>query len=222
MGYKHFLKSLLLILSIFFSQCDSYSQEQESSGKVVGIADGDTFTLLTPDKQQVKVRLSEIDAPEKAQPFGTRSRQALSDLIFSKDVVVIQDDTDQYERPVVQVYINGTHVNRKMVQDGMAWAYPQYLRDKTLLQDEQAAREAKRGLWALPSTEQVPPWEWRKGKRSASSEEPKANNPELKCGTKNYCKEMTSCEEAMFYLKECGLTRLDGDGDGIPCEALCQ
>ena len=206
---------------MLFSQCVSYSQEQESSGKVVGIADGDTFTLLTPDKQQIKVRLSKIDAPEKAQPFGTRSRQALSDLIFSKEVLVIQDDIDRYGRLVGQVYVGNTHINRKMVQDGMAWVYRQYLKDQTLLQDEQAVREAKRGLWSLPSTEQVPPWEWRKKKRAASSKEPKANNSQFECGTKQYCKEMSSCEEAKYYLKNCGLTRLDGDGDGVPCEALC-
>ena len=222
MEHKHFLKTLLLILIILFSRCNSYSQEQESSGKVVGITDGDTFTLLTSDKQQIKIRLSEVDAPENDQPFVTRSKQVLSDLIFSKDVLVVQDDIDQYERPVCQVYVGNTHVNRKMVQEGMAWVYRNYLKDKTLLQDEQAAREAKRGLWSLPSTEQVPPWEWRKRKRAASSKEPKANNPQFKCGTKQYCKEMASCEEAKYYMEHCGLTRLDGDGDGIPCEALCQ
>ena len=150
---KSVVKALLLIFGILFSQCNSYSQEQESSGKVVGIIDGDTFTLLAPDKQQIKVRLSEVDAPEKDQPFGTLSKQALSDLIFSKDVLVVQDDIDRYERPVVQVYMSNIHVNRKMVQEGMAWVYRQYLKDETLLQDEQTAREAKRGLWSLPSTE---------------------------------------------------------------------
>ena len=213
--------SFLLIICFLFSCCSSYSQEPEFSGKVVGIADGDTFTLLTGDKQQVKVRLSEIDAPEKAQPFGTRSRQALSDLIFSKDVVVVQDDIDRYGRLVGQVYVGSININRKMVQEGMAWVYLQYLKDETLLQDEKAAREAKRGLWSLPNTEQVPPWEWRKGSRSATSEEPKENSPQYECGTKRYCKEMSSCEEAKYYLEHCGLTRLDGDGDGVPCESLC-
>ena len=215
-------KYFLLILAFCLSHCNSYSQEQENSGKVVGISDGDTFTLLTTDKQQVKVRLSEIDAPEKAQPFGNRSRQALSNLIFSKDVLVVQDDIDRYGRLVGQVYVNGLHVNRKMVQEGMAWVYRRYMKDETLLQDELAAREAKRGLWSLPSTEQVPPWEWRRGERTNSSNnEPKEANPEFECGTKRYCKEMASCEEAKYYLEHCGLSRLDGDGDGVPCEAIC-
>lgn len=214
---------ILLVISLLFSHCSSFSQEPEPEirGNVVGIADGDTFTLLTGDKKQLKVRLSEIDAPEKAQPYGTRARQSLSDLVFGKDVRVVEDDIDRYGRLVGQVYVDGIHVNRKMVHEGMAWVYRQYLNDETLLQDEESAREAKRGLWSLPSTEQVPPWEWRKGSRSASSEEPKENNPQYECGTKRYCKEMASCEEAKYYLEHCGLIRLDGDGDGIPCEALC-
>ena len=110
-----------------------------------------------------------------------------------------------------------------MVQEGMAWVYRQYLKDQTLLQDEQAAREAKRGLWSLPSTEQVPPWEWRKGERIATpAKESSGHDPEFECGTKRYCREMTSCEEAKYYLEQCGLSSLDGDGDGSPCESLCQ
>ena len=211
--------TLLAFIPLVLMVTLAYSQEYK--GRVVAISDGDTFTLLTPDKQQVKVRLSEIDAPEKTQPFGTRSRQALSELIFSKEVLVVQDDIDRYERLVGQVYVNGINVNRKMVQDGYVWVYRQYLKDPTLLQDEQAAREAKRGLWSLPSTEQVPPWEWRGGERAATAvKESTENNPEFECGTKRYCKEMTSCEEAKYYIKNCGLSRLDGDG--IPCEALCQ
>ena len=94
--------------------------------------------------------------------------------------------------------------------------------ERALLHDELASREAKKALWSYPSTEQVPPWEWRRGERVASSNsDPKENNPEFDCGTKRYCKEMASCEEAMYYLENCGLSRLDGDGDGVPCEALC-
>ena len=119
----------------------------------------------------------------------------------------MQDDIDRYGRLVGQIYVDGTHVNRKIIQEGMAWVYRQYLKDETLLQDEKAAKEAKRGLWSLPSTEQVPPWEWRRGERAASSkDETKENNPEFECGTKRYCKEMSSCEEAKYYLEHCGLT----------------
>ena len=106
MENKVTLKFFFLIINIFSSHCGPYSHEQESSGKVVGISDGDTFTLLTPDKQQLKVRLSEIDAPEKARPFGPHSRQALSDLFFSKGVLVVQDDIDRYGRAVGQIYVN--------------------------------------------------------------------------------------------------------------------
>ena len=104
------IKSFLLILGCLLFLNVTYSKEYR--GKVVALADGDTFTLLTVDKQQVKVRLSEIDAPEKAQPFGSRSRQALSDLVFSREVLVVQDDIDRYGRLVGQVYFDGIHVNK--------------------------------------------------------------------------------------------------------------
>lgn len=219
MKIKLRLKFLLLFFSLLLLFFSSYSQEYK--GKVVGVSDGDTFTLLTADKKQIKVRLSEIDTPEKAQPFGSRARQALSDLIFSKDVLVVQDDVDRYGRIVGQVYVDCIHVNRHLVKEGLAWAYRQYLKDKTLLQVEQAAREVKIGLWSLPSTEQVPPWEWRRGARTVTTTEPE-KEAQFECGTKRYCKEMTSCEEAKYYLENCGLTQLDGDRDGVPCEALCK
>lgn len=198
---------------------------QEYWGKVVGIADGDTFTFLTGDKQQIKVRLSEIDTPERAQPYGTWARQALSDLIFAKEVRIVQDDIDRYGRLVGHVYVGNTHVNRKMVQDGIAWVYRQYSKDKTLLQDEQEAKQVKRGLWSLSSTEQVPPWEWRRGVKTNGAANYKAAEQKqdaFTCGTKTKCSEMIICKEAIFYLKECGLTMLDGDKDGVPCESLCR
>ena len=138
---------------------------------------------------------------------------------------VIKQDMDRYGRLVAHAYVGGTHVNRELVRLGLAWAYRDYLKDKSLLQDEQAARAARRGFWSLPDSDQVPPWEWRRGNKKnnqAKGKEEKEVSQKYTCGSKHYCKEMTSCEEAMFYLKECGLTRLDRDGDGVPCEALCQ
>lgn len=175
---------LLLLIFLFFTGCAS---AQQYTGKVVAISDGDTFTLLTSDKQQIKVRLAEIDTPERAQPYGTRARQALSDLIFSKAVRVIEADTDRYGRLVGHVYVDDIHVNRRMVQGGMAWVYRQYLEDKTLLEDEQKARKDKKGLWGLPNTEQVPPWEWRRGvktNRKPDAVEQKRSNRNLRAAPK--------------------------------------
>jgi endonuclease YncB( thermonuclease family) len=92
MKNKNSVRAFLLLFVAMLLYSTVYAQEYR--GKVVGIADGDTFTLLTSDKQQIKVRLAEIDTPEKAQPFGTRARQALSDLIFAKDVRVVQQDLE--------------------------------------------------------------------------------------------------------------------------------
>lgn len=197
----------------------------EYSGKVIAIADGDTFTFLTADKRQIKVRLAEIDTPERAQPFDARARQALADLIFAQKVRVVEADTDRYGRLVGHVYVGDLHVNRQLVREGMAWVYRQYMKDSTLLLDEQEARAAKRGLWYLPNTEQVPPWEWRKGvkaKDEPSSGKQRKALQGFTCEGKSRCSEMTSCEEAVFYLNECGVSSLDRDKDGIPCESLCK
>lgn len=87
--------------------------------------------------------------------------------------------------------------------------------DRSLLKDEAEAREAGLGLWSL--SDPVQPWEWRRG---SSSTPVAVGQPDMKCGSKRYCREMVSCEEATFYLQECGLSRLDGDSDGIPCESI--
>lgn len=87
----------------------------------MGVSDGDTFTLLFSYKQQIKIRLSEIDTPERAQPFGTRAKQALSGLIFAKDVLIVQETADRYGRFVGHVCVGNTHVNRKMIQEGFEW-----------------------------------------------------------------------------------------------------
>ena len=132
------------------------------SGKVVAIADGDTFTLLTAGKQQVKIRLAEIDAPESGQPYGNKSKQVLSGMIFGKDVRVVVQTTDRYGRTVGRPFVGDLDICAEMVRIGAAWAYRQYLRDGGLLTLESEAKAEKRGLWSTSEAQAVPPWEWRR------------------------------------------------------------
>lgn len=111
---------LTLFLCAFVFQAHAGSVFE---GRVVGVSDGDTITVLVGGHEQIKVRLAEIDAPEKAQPFGQRSKQALSDLVFGKTVRVEQQDTDRYGRVVGRVFVDGTDVNVEQIRQGMAWAY---------------------------------------------------------------------------------------------------
>jgi endonuclease YncB( thermonuclease family) len=194
--------------------------------KVIGVSDGDTVTVLM-SRRQIKVRLAEIDAPEKRQPFGERSKQSLSDLVYGKQVKVNREDRDHYGRVVGRVYAGGLDVNAEQLKRGMAWVYRQYNRDKSLLALEQEARGAKRGLWTDPNP--TPPWEYRHGgKPSLSSVRRSVSEVDAssiggrQCGDKRYCNEMVSCKEARFYLSQCGLGKLDRDGDGVPCESLCR
>jgi len=105
-----------------------------------------------------------------------------------------------------------------MSMNGHAWVYRRYAKDKTLYDLETEARENQLGLWALPEEQKIAPWEWRQGKRNIIEQD----DTSFKCGSKKYCREMANCDEAMFYLMTCNLSRLDGDKDGIPCESLCR
>jgi endonuclease YncB( thermonuclease family) len=141
---------------------------EEYSGRVVGITDGDTLTLLTDGNRQVKIRLAEIDTPESGQPYGKRAKQELSELSFNKTARVQVQDIDRYGRTVGRVFVDGVDVNAEMVKRGAAWAYRKYARDGALFKLEDEARREKRGLWSLPESERVPPWEWRHKRRNAA------------------------------------------------------
>lgn len=129
--------------------------------KVIGIADGDTLTLLI-DAKPLKVRLANIDAPEKAQEFGERSKQSLSDLCFGKDASYKEQDIDRYGRTVAVVTCGGVEVNRAQIERGMAWVYPKYNKDLMLPGLEAMARNEGRGLWS--DAEPMPPWQFRRPK----------------------------------------------------------
>jgi endonuclease YncB( thermonuclease family) len=191
-------------------------------GTVQSVIDGDTIEVLTDGspKELIRVRLAGIDTPEHDQPWGDRARRALSERVQRQSVRINAVTIDRYGRVVGEVYANDVCVGCELVRGGHAWVYRRYTDDAALIRLERDAREHGRGLWSLPPADRVPPWEWRRGRRQAESSAPAADAPEG-CGTKTYCKEMTSCEEARFYLLNCGSTRLDGDGDGTPCEKLC-
>jgi micrococcal nuclease len=132
---------------------------------VIGISNGDTLTVLNKSKQQIKIRLSEIDAPEQHQPFGTRSKQSLSDLCFGKQAEIIPQVIDRYKRTVAKVKCEGVDANAEQVSRGMAWVYNQYVKDQSLFILQNVAKAEKRGLWADPFP--TPPWIYRRTKRHA-------------------------------------------------------
>lgn len=138
------------------------------TGQVVGVADGDTITVLDADKVQHKIRLAGIDAPDKKQAFGNRSKESLSDLVFDKTVNVETNKRDRYRREIGKVLVNGRDVNLVQVERGMAWVYRQHQReqspnDRKLYEAaEDAAKAGRWGLWR--DTDPVPPWEFRHSK----------------------------------------------------------
>lgn len=135
---------------------------QTINGKVVGVHDGDSITVLTDGKNQIKVRLEGIDAPELGQPFGKASKQGMSDLVFGKPVLLQVTGRDRYQRTLAVVWCDRINVNLQIVHMGLAWRYDKYSKDAALFAAQQAARAARRALWADAGA--VPPWEWRKRK----------------------------------------------------------
>jgi len=189
-------------------------------GRVVSVQDGDTLTLRVAGRR-VKVRLAGIDAPERDQPFGDKSRRSLSQMTLNRTVNVPVQKIDDYGRTIGAVTVTGSNVEAEQVRRGLAWVYRQYTHDAQLLALEAEARAVRRGLWA--DANPTPPWDWRHDGQARQA--PERSAPGVfagRCGAKRTCKAMTSCEEARFYLQECGLSRLDGDQDGTPCEALCR
>lgn len=199
----------------------------EISCKVVAISDGDTFTCLDASRSQIKVRMANIDTPESKQPYGQKAKQELSELLFGKNITLEAGSKDRYGRTIGHAYVDGVHANREMVARGAAWVYRQYNSDQSLIDLEQSAKAARLGLWGLSEAEVMPPWEWRKSSKTTAGllgqRKPLTTEVSgLSCGTKRYCGEMRSCEEAKFYLQQCGVISLDRDRDGVPCEKICR
>ena len=141
-------------------------QDLAIRGCCVGVHDGDSLTLLSPEHMRIKIRVAFLDAPELGQSFGYGAKQAMSALVFGKDIAVYPHTIDRYGRTVAVVYIDGQDAGLELLRQGLAWVYTRYLPEApadiqaNYRQAETKAREERRGLWS-DSQEPVPPWEWR-------------------------------------------------------------
>lgn len=156
------MKKMLFILFLFVS-CSMITEKGTISGKVISVADGDTMTILTADKKQIKIRMLGIDAPERGQDFGTVARQQLNNLCYGKNVIVEKKDEDQYGRVLGVVYVDGMNVNEYMVRNGLAWYYRHFVNDPRLDSLELLARKEKVNIWSMKNP--TPPYEFRKSRR---------------------------------------------------------
>lgn len=215
-----------------FVFCLAFQVQAESfEAKVLAVIDGDTvFVKSGPFK--TKLRLVNIDAPEKDQPFGQASQKSLQSLIGGKVVRVESRAVDKFGRTIAVLRIGDINVNEEQVRRGMAWANSRSREGGAYAALQREAQLAKRGLWQQANPQL--PSQWRKlhpsvpVKHSAKSQHdvvPQSEKPAkfggLECGKKNYCSQMVTCDEAHFYLTVCGVERLDTNKDGIPCESLC-
>lgn len=164
------MKTKILYIALFL--CSSYLLAQTPKnnnklilGKVVAITDGDTFKLLTQDSTLYRIRIANIDCPEKKQPFSTRAKQFTSDQIFGKQLNVKVQSKDRYGRLIANViYDDSLNLSKELLKNGMAWHYVRYSNDDTLQLLEDEANKNKVGLWQDPNA--IPPWEWRSNKRN--------------------------------------------------------
>ena len=139
------------------------------TGRVVGIADGDTFTLLDATNTQHKIRLAGIDSPEKSQPFGQACKKSLSDMAYDRVATVESSKLDRYGRTIGKVLMNGQDVNLEQIRRGCGWHYKKYQNEQSLddrlsyNSAEVSARASRVGLWS--DNDPMPPWDWRNARR---------------------------------------------------------
>ena len=155
-----------ILLSIVITLFSLSINAKELMGQVVKVMDGDTITILDANKQQFKIRLSGIDAPEKKQDFGNVSKQSLSEIIAGKEVKIVYNKRGRYGRIIGKVLLNNEDVNLLQVKRGLAWHYKQYEREQEVedralyAQEEYLAQKDRLGLWRDKNP--IPPWDFRK------------------------------------------------------------
>lgn len=182
------------------------------TAKVVGVSDGDTIKVLR-NKEQITIRLEGIDAPELRQSFGSRSKQALSSLVFGSTATIRKTGEDRFGRMLGFVEVNGVDINSKMVEDGWAWHFKQYNDDKKLADLETRAREAKKGLWADSSTP-LAPWEYR-ARSKVTQDKPPSADARYWLNTSSNVRHNSSCEHFGKTKKGRECTSTEGKACGI-------
>jgi endonuclease YncB( thermonuclease family) len=172
------------VLGALLSAITVASQAVELEGKVVGVSDGDTITVLDASKTQHKIRLAGIDAPEKGQDFGQRSKESLSELVFAKQVRIEWTKEDRYGRKVAKVWVADTNcaavscpktldAGLAQITVGMAWWYRKYAREQSVEDQtrygfaQTEAQERRAGLWRDAAA--IPPWDWRSSRRATAN-----------------------------------------------------
>lgn len=165
---NHFYRVLILTALVLLTTA---THAETLTGRVVGIADGDTLTLLDASKAQHKIRLAGIDSPEKGQAFGQHCKKSLSDLAYDRAATVESTKLDRYGRVIGKVLVDGQDVNLEQVRRGCGWHYKKYQNEQSLddrlsyNSAEGSARANKVGLWA--DNNPMPPWDWRKARRNS-------------------------------------------------------
>jgi len=164
------LKIKILYIALFLCSSILLAQTPKNNtklilGKVVAITDGDTFKLLDQDSTLHRIRVANIDCPEKKQPFSTRAKQFTSDQIFNKNITIKVQSKDRYGRVIANVIYNDSlNLSKELLKAGMAWHFVKYSKDKSLQFFENEARLKNVGLWTDKAP--IPPWEWRSKKKS--------------------------------------------------------
>lgn len=161
MPLPHMARLVVFLLAILVS----VSLAADVTGRVVRVADGDTVTVLDAGQVQHKIRLAGIDAPEKKQAYGEKSRESLEELVAGRTVVVEFTKRDRYGRRVGRLLLDRLDVNLMQISRGMAWHYKAYAREqrasdqRAYAEAETEARRARIGLWR--DDEPTPPWDFR-------------------------------------------------------------
>lgn len=142
----------------------------EWAGTVVGIADGDTLTLLDLGKTARRIRIDGIDAPERKQAYGQRARESLADLAQGRSAWAECSKSDRYGRAVCRVLVDGVDVGLEQLRRGLAWHYTKYAHEQSpqarldYARAQQEARSSRTGLWSNDAP--TPPWDHRREQRA--------------------------------------------------------